>query len=101
MKDARKAVSIDPKFEVDLVYVLGFTHNELGGSEYFAMSGEQERGKKYVGNNVPKVDAEINAVLYRAFSKAAEEGLIASAISVNRGGLATSLAKSAIAGQLG
>ena len=47
MKDARKAVSIDPKFEGDLVYVLGFTHNELGGSEYFAMKGEQERGKKY------------------------------------------------------
>jgi len=101
MKDARKAISIDTKFEGDLVYVLGATHNELGGSEYFAMKGEQERGKKYIGNSVPKVDAEINARMYKAFSKAAEEGLVASAISVHRGGLATALAKSAIAGQLG
>lgn len=101
MKDARKAISIDSKFEGDLVYVLGFTHNELGGSEYFSMKGEQERGKKYIGNSVPKVDAEINIGMYKSFSKAAEEGLIASAISVHRGGLGTALAKSAIAGQLG
>jgi len=101
MKDARKAVSIDPKFEGDLVYVLGFTHNELGGSEYFAMKGEQERGKKYIGNSAPRVDAELNIGMYKAFSKVAEEGLVASAISVHRGGLATALAKSAIAGQLG
>jgi len=101
MKDARKAVSIDPKFEGDLVYVLGSTRNELGGSEYFAMMGEEQRGKKYIGNNVPKVDARKNLSMYRAFSKAAEEGLVASAMSVGRGGLGTALAKSAIAGQLG
>ena len=101
MKDARKAISIDPKFEGDLVYVLGRTSEELGGSEYFAMKGEQERGKKYIGNNVPRVNAGANIAVYRAFSRAAEEGLVASAISVHRGGLATALAKSAIAGQLG
>jgi len=101
IKDAKKAVSIDSKFEGDLVYVLGTTHDELGGSEYFAMKGEQERGKKYIGNNVPKVDAKVNLSTYNAFSKAAEKGLIASAISVHRGGLVTALAKSAIAGQLG
>ena len=101
IKDARKAVSIDPKFEGDLVYVLGLTHNELGGSEYFAMKGEQERGKKYIGNAAPKVDAKINRKMYMAFSKAVEEELVASTISVHRGGLATALAKSAIAGQVG
>jgi phosphoribosylformylglycinamidine synthase len=101
IKDAKKAVSIDPKFEGDLVYVLGATHRELGGSEYFAMMGEQERGEKYIGNSVPRVDAIVNLNMYKAFSKAAEEGLVASAISVHRGGLATAFAKSAIAGQLG
>ena len=101
MKDARKAISIDPKFEGDLVYVLGRTSEELGGSEYFAMKGEQERERKYIGNNVPRVNARANIDTYSAFSKAAEEGLVASAISVHRGGLATALAKSAIAGQLG
>jgi len=53
-KRCEKAVSIDSKFEGDLVYVLGTTHDELGGSEYFAMKGEQERGKKYIGNNCSK-----------------------------------------------
>jgi phosphoribosylformylglycinamidine synthase len=101
IKDARKAVSIDPKFAGDLVYILGDTHRELGGSEYYAMKGEQERGEKYIGNDVPKVDAEKNLGIYGAFSKAAESGLVASAISVGRGGLATAFAKSAIAGQLG
>ncbi len=101
MKDARKAISIDPKFEGDLVYILGRTSEELGGSEYFAMKGEQERGRKYIGNNVPHVNASANIDTYRAFSKVVEEGLVASAISVHRGGLATALAKSAIAGQLG
>jgi phosphoribosylformylglycinamidine synthase len=101
MQDARKAVTIDPKFEGDLVYVLGFTHNELGGSEYYAMKGEQERGKRYIGNTAPRVDAEINSKMYQAFSKVTEEGLVASAISIHRGGLGAALAKSAIAGQLG
>ncbi|MBU4086684.1 MAG: phosphoribosylformylglycinamidine synthase, partial [Nanoarchaeota archaeon] len=99
--DARKAVSIDAKFDRDIVYVLGRTSEELGGSEYFAMVGEKERGRKYIGNSVPTVNARENLGTYRAFSKAVEEGLIASAISVHRGGLATALAKSAIAGQLG
>ena len=101
IKDARKAISIDPKFSGDLIYVLGATHDELGGSEYFTMMGEQERGNGYVGNNVPKVDAGINKQIYRAFSKVSEKGLVSSAISIHRGGLATALAKSAIAGQLG
>jgi len=101
MKDARKAISIDPKFKGDLVYVLGTTHDELGGSEYFAMKGEQERGKKYIGNNVPNVNAKINNDMYRAFSKAVEEGLVASAISITRGGLGVALAKASISGQLG
>jgi len=94
MKDLRKAVSIDPKFEGDLVYVLGATHNELGGSEYFAMNGK-------IGNSVPKVKTDINLEIYRSFSRTVEEGLVSSAISVSKGGLGTALAKSAIAGQLG
>ncbi len=101
IEDAEKSISIDAKFGGDLVYVLGETHEELGGSEYFAMKGEQERGEKYIGNNVPKVDAEKNLSLYMAFSSAAEKGLAGSAISIHRGGMAVALAKSAVAGQVG
>ncbi len=101
IKDARKAVSIDAKCPGDLVYVLGWTDDELGGSEYFAMKGEEIRGRKFIGNRVPKVNAPENLRTYQALQRAIEDELVASAISVNRGGLGVALAKTAIAGQLG
>lgn len=100
MQNARKAVSIDAKFEGDLVYILGETFGELGGSEYFAMAGEKT-GKQFIGNAVPKVDADKNKRLYSALSKAIDEGVVASATSIHRGGLAVALAKTAMAGGLG
>jgi len=73
----------------DLVYVVGETNDELGASEYGGVGA------------VPAVDAEKNSKAYDAVSHAIQQGLVASAIGVGRGGLAVALAKSAIAGQLG
>jgi len=101
MDDVRKTVSLDAKFAEDLVYVLGMTHNELGGSEYFSMVGEQQRGKKYVGNNVPNVDGDINKEIYCGLSRAIDEELVASAQSVGIGGLGVALAKTSMGGRLG
>jgi len=101
IKDSRKAVSLDAKFAGDLVYVLGESNEELGGSEYFAMIGEQQRGEKYIGNTVPKVDAKKNKKLYEALSKAIDKNLVASSQSINKGGLAIALAKTAMGGKLG
>jgi phosphoribosylformylglycinamidine synthase len=92
--DAASSVSIDLKFEGDIIYLLGDTHDELGGSEYFALLG-------FVGNSVPKVEADKNKKLYQRFYKAVQKGLVASAIPVLRGGLGIALAKSAMAGGLG
>jgi phosphoribosylformylglycinamidine synthase subunit PurSL len=100
MEDSRKAVSLDAKMPWDLIYVLGDTSDELGGSEYFAMKGE-EVGEKYIGNKVPKVDTNKNKRLYQSLSRAIDNGLVASAISVGRGGLGVALAKTAIGGGLG
>jgi phosphoribosylformylglycinamidine synthase len=85
----------------DIVYLLGSTYDELGGSEYFAMVGEHSRGKGYIGNDVPKVDAQVNLCLYRALSKCISKGVIASAQSVHHGGLAVALAKTSMGGLLG
>ncbi len=100
MSDAEKAISLDFKFEGDLIYVLGDTLEELGGSEYFAYLSQKLK-KEYKGNTVPSVDAVKNKKLYKAFTKCANKELIASAISVGRGGLAVAIAKSAIGGKLG
>jgi phosphoribosylformylglycinamidine synthase len=97
MSDVARAISIDLKAVGDLLYLIGETNAELGGSEYTHMVGERENNR--YGGHVPHVLLERNKKLYRAF--AARPGLAASAISLGRGGLAVALAKSAMAGMLG
>ncbi len=94
IEDVEKTISIDVKFSGDLVYILGETNDELGGSEYFALN-------KSVGNKVPKVDGQKNKKLYQSFYKAGQSQLISSAISITRGGLGIALVKTALAGKLG
>jgi phosphoribosylformylglycinamidine synthase subunit PurSL len=94
MEDVRKAVTMDVKKAGHLVYVLGETLPELGGSEWFAHHG-------YVGNRVPKVNAAAANQLYRAVSRAMRDGLIASCHDCADGGLGIALAETAFAGGLG
>ncbi|MAE52281.1 MAG: phosphoribosylformylglycinamidine synthase [Micavibrio sp.] len=92
--DVMESISLAPKAVGDVVYVLGATHDECGGSEYYDLLG-------YTGNNVPDVDAEKARLLYKCYTKAARKRVIASAIPVGYGGLGAALAKMAIAGQMG
>jgi phosphoribosylformylglycinamidine synthase len=94
LEDASKAVSMDAKFAGDLVYVLGTTRNELGASEYLA-------SKNFVGNSVPKVDANKAIKLYKALVKLIDSELVASVQPVGLGGLGVAIAKKCIAGGLG
>jgi phosphoribosylformylglycinamidine synthase subunit PurSL len=94
MDDVTKAVSLDPKFAGDLVYILGETKNELGGSEYFTHL-------EYIGNTVPQVDADKAIELYKKYQEAINQRLISSSLSPSIGGMGIVLAKKAIAGQLG
>jgi len=92
--DVKKAVSLDAKIAGDLVYVVGGTREELGGSEYFQYLGS-------TGNTVPALDATAARERYARLSGAIAHGLVASACPVGRGGLGIALAKVAIAGRLG
>ncbi len=94
MDDIIKAVTLDAKFAGDLVYVIGNTANELGGSEYFAMLDA-------TGNNVPKVDADYAQKIYRAVSAVTEAELANSLHTPALGGLAVGFAKVAMGGRLG
>lgn len=100
MKDATKALSIDPKAVGDVVYVIGETHDELGGSEYYRMVAEHgQKGK--IGGAVPTVNGKKNLKIYKAFSKAVDSEFVASAISVGRGGIAVALSRMFMAGGKG
>lgn len=92
--DVRRAVTMDVKKAGDLIYVLGSTNNELGASEYFAMQGA-------LGTSVPRVNAVEALELYRALSRAIEQGLIRSCHDCSDGGLGVALAESSFAGGLG
>ncbi|MDR2548149.1 MAG: phosphoribosylformylglycinamidine synthase [Rickettsiales bacterium] len=94
IENIENAVSLDAKMPGDLIYVLGTTYDELGRSEYQLYSGTGN-------NNVPKVDAKSARKLYERYNLAIKDGIIASAIAPNLGGLAVALAKSLIAGDLG
>lgn len=94
IEDVRRSVTMDVKAPGDLVYVLGVTRDELGGSEFYAMNDE-------VGINVPGVDIEENTALYRALSQAMEEGLVRSAHGCYKGGLGVTLAQKSFAGGYG
>jgi phosphoribosylformylglycinamidine synthase II len=92
--DARKAVTMDAKRPGDLVYVLGGTLDELGGSEYYASKGS-------IGNRVPEVNGIRALALYRRVNHAIREGLIRSCHDCSDGGLGVALAETAFAGGLG
>ena len=92
--DLRKAVTMDAKAPGDLVYLLGQTCDELGGSEYYAMHHK-------VGRNVPQVDAASAMRRYRTVNAAQAEGLLASCHDLSDGGLGVALAETAFAGGFG
>ncbi len=94
IEDITRCVTMDSKIAGDLVYVLGSTRNELGGSEYYEHLG-------YVGRNVPEVRTAEFIPLYRNLKCAIENDLVASAHGIYRGGLAVHLAKVAMGGNLG
>jgi len=94
MEDVRKAVTMDVKKPGDLVYVLGKTFRELGGSEWYALH-------EAVGNGVPKVDVKTAKARYEALHRAIAAGLVASCHDCSDGGLGVALAETSFAGGLG
>ncbi len=99
--DISTCQTIDFKAPGDFLYLIGLTRDETGGSEYLAHMGEKLSGAPYIGSAVPEVDPPAIVPGYRAVEKALRKGLAASAVSLERGGLAAALAKSSMAGLLG
>ncbi|MEW6349313.1 MAG: AIR synthase-related protein [Thermodesulfobacteriota bacterium] len=93
--DVNLCVTPDFKQPGDLIFVLGLTRDEMGGSEYYAARG-------YVGNGVPRVADPQQAIrMYRRLNAAINDGLIASCHDLSDGGLGVALAESAFSGGLG
>ena len=94
MEDVSRAISMDFKQAGDLIYLVGTTNNELGGSEYFRLNG-------FIGNNVPEVNPHEAKELLDKLSKATEKGLVKACHDLSEGGLGVAVAEMAFAGGLG
>ena len=94
MPDTRRAVSMDFKQAGDLVYVVGTTQHELGGSEYLKAHG-------FTGNNVPRVNPQRARKLMSSLSEATGKGLVRACHDCSDGGIGAAIAEMAFAGELG
>lgn len=94
MEDIRNAVSMDIKEPGNLVYIVGLTRPELGGSHYYYIHG-------YKGNNVPKVNTVLGKNVMNALSQATKSKIVRSCHDCSEGGLAVAAAEMAFAGGFG
>ena len=92
--DVRKSVSMDLKESGNILFQVGVTKNELGGSHYCLVSN-------IPGGAVPRVDTKMAPRIFRALHQAISEGLVRSCHDISEGGLATALAEMSFAGEKG
>ncbi|MFH2138634.1 MAG: phosphoribosylformylglycinamidine synthase subunit PurL [Candidatus Omnitrophota bacterium] len=94
MDDVEKVVSSDAKCAGNLIYCVGTTFDEMGGSCLFKVTGQKSP-------DVPKVDFKTNMKTYQALSRAMKESLVCSSHDCSEGGLAVALAEMAFSGDRG
>lgn len=92
--DVRLAVSVDVKEPGDLIYIVGQTFNELGGSEYYRLKG-------FIGKSVPKVRPALAKKTFRTVTRAIDFGLVKACHDLSEGGLGVAAAEMAFAGGCG
>ncbi|MFH1761199.1 MAG: AIR synthase-related protein, partial [bacterium] len=94
INDIRKTITMYLKAAGNLIYVLGVTKNEMGGSHYSKI-------KSISGGVIPKVDAGYSRNIMVQLNKAIERELITSCHDCSEGGIGVALAEMAIAGDKG
>ncbi|MBI5779503.1 MAG: phosphoribosylformylglycinamidine synthase subunit PurL [Planctomycetes bacterium] len=94
IEDVRKVVSMDLKGAGNLIYSVGLTKDELGGSHYYDLLGVK-------GGRVPQVDTTAGRQIMLAVSQAIKTGLVRACHDLSEGGLAVAAAEMAFAGEVG
>jgi phosphoribosylformylglycinamidine synthase subunit PurSL len=92
--DVRRCVTMDLKEPGNVLYIVGLTLPEFGGSHYHLVTGQ-------TGGEVPKVNLELAPRLFAALHTAIERGLVRSCHDLSEGGFAVAIAEMAFAGGIG
>jgi phosphoribosylformylglycinamidine synthase len=94
MEDVSRAVTMDLKQAGNLLFQVGTTHREMGGSHFGLVTGA-------AGGEVPKVDLTRAPQLFQRMHRAISSGLVRACHDLSEGGLAVAVAEMAFAGGLG
>jgi phosphoribosylformylglycinamidine synthase len=92
--DVTKCITMDLKEAGSLIYIVGETFNELGGSYYFGLNG-------VTGNSVPTVDLKRARSVMEKLSAAIRARLVSACHDCSEGGIGVAAAEMAFAGGLG
>jgi phosphoribosylformylglycinamidine synthase len=95
LDDPKKALTMPFKKIGSLVYLLGETRGEFGGSLYMKVFAKKTAGK------APKLDLAAERLLWDSAINANAQGLLLAAHDVSAGGVAVAVAKMALHGKLG
>ena len=94
VNDVSNCVTMDLKQAGSLIYIVGQTHREFGGSHFGLVMGR-------AGGQVPTVDADHARDLFVRLHRAIEAGCVTACHDLSEGGLSVGLAEMAFAGGLG
>ncbi|MDZ4657087.1 MAG: phosphoribosylformylglycinamidine synthase subunit PurL [Bythopirellula sp.] len=92
--DVSQTVTMDLKHADSLLYLVGETKDELGGS-HFALIHEIS------GGDVPQVDPRVAKQTFAALHRAISQGLVRACHDLSEGGLAVAAAEMCFAGGIG
>ncbi|MGH7171619.1 MAG: AIR synthase-related protein, partial [Gemmataceae bacterium] len=92
--DVRRCVTMDLKEPGNLLFLVGATKDDMGGSHYHFVRGLE-------GGAVPRPDLDQAPRLFRKLHEAIQSGVIRSCHDLSEGGLAVAVAEMAFAGGIG
>jgi len=94
VENIQQCITMDVKKPGNLIFIIGLTKNELGGSHYYKIHG-------HLGANVPQTNLSQAPVIASRIAEAIRRGLVRSCHDCSEGGLAAALAEMAFAGAFG
>ena len=94
MENVEKAVTMYFKTHKNLIYAVGLTKEEMGGSHYFHING-------FLGNSVPALEPRLGKKVMERLSAATEKGIVRACHDCSEGGIGVALAEMAFSGGLG
>ena len=92
--DVRRCVTMDLKEPGNLLFLVGTTRPEMGGSLFCIMTG-------LTGGSVPPVDLKAAPEIFARVHEAIRTGMVRSCHDLSEGGLAVAVAEMAFAGEIG